>query len=64
MPQENKKTGGLLDHMAFRAKGLAQTAEILKTGIWSLIFGVCPSQIPGWQLFCFDPFGAKVEFDF
>lgn len=54
---------GVLDHMAFSARGLAGTLERLKArGIDYQL-----RRQPGygtWQLFFMDPNGAKVELDF
>lgn len=54
---------GVLDHIAFSASGLADTAARLQRG------GVRYDlrRLPGdgtWQLFCHDPNGARVELDF
>ncbi len=54
---------GVLDHMAFSATGLAATVEKLKSrGIEYTLRRQNESNT--WQLFCFDPSGAKVELDF
>ncbi len=54
---------GVIDHMAFSATGLLDTLEKLKArGIEYDL-----RHLPGsgaWQLFFFDPNGAKVELDF
>jgi catechol 2,3-dioxygenase-like lactoylglutathione lyase family enzyme len=54
---------GVLDHMAFSAKGLPQvTARLDAEGIrYDLRRGRGAGT---WQLFCHDPNGAKVELDF
>jgi catechol 2,3-dioxygenase-like lactoylglutathione lyase family enzyme len=54
---------GVLDHMAFTARGLAgSVAKLKERGI-----GYELRKLPGygtWQLFFNDPNGAKVELDF
>lgn len=54
---------GVIDHMAFSGKGLADAvAKLTRKNI-----GYELRQLPGygtWQLFFFDPNGAKVEIDF
>lgn len=54
---------GVLDHMAFSATNLAATVAKFKSrGIeYSLRR---QNEANTWQLFCFDPNGAKVELDF
>jgi catechol 2,3-dioxygenase-like lactoylglutathione lyase family enzyme len=54
---------GVIDHMAFSGKGLAGAVAKLKRENISYEL----RQLPGygtWQLFFFDPNGAKVEIDF
>ncbi len=54
---------GVLDHMAFSATGLAETVERLD----ALKIEYQLQHLPGsslWQLFFFDPSGARVELDF
>ena len=54
---------GVLDHMAFSATGLASVVENLNSrGIEYTLRRQNESNT--WQLFCFDPSGAKVELDF
>ncbi len=54
---------GVLDHMAFSASGLADTAARLNAkGIKYDLRKQPDSGV--WQLFCFDPSGARVELDF
>ncbi|HTT40632.1 MAG TPA: VOC family protein [Burkholderiales bacterium] len=54
---------GVLDHMAFSAKDLRATVTTLKAeGIAYDLRRQPDSGI--WQLFCFDPSGARVELDF
>jgi len=54
---------GVLDHMAFSATGLSAIVEKLKSrGIEYTLRQQKESNT--WQLFCFDPSGAKVELDF
>ncbi len=54
---------GVLDHMAFSAKDLpAVTAKLKARGIQ---YDLRRQNESGtWQLFCFDPNGARVELDF
>ena len=54
---------GVIDHMAFTAHGLADT---LATLITYSIEHTCRRQIGSgtWQVFFFDPNGARVELDF
>ena len=54
---------GVLDHMAFSATGLRDTVARLDAGDISYKL----QHLPGsnlWQLFFFDPSGARVELDF
>jgi catechol 2,3-dioxygenase-like lactoylglutathione lyase family enzyme len=54
---------GVLDHMAFSATGLAETVERLDAR--KIDYRL--QHLPGsslWQLFFFDPSGARVELDF
>ncbi|HWA12033.1 MAG TPA: VOC family protein [Burkholderiales bacterium] len=54
---------GVLDHMAFSASNLAGTVTALKSrGIQYDLRKQPDSGV--WQLFCFDPSGARVELDF
>lgn len=54
---------GVLDHMAFTASGLSDTAARLKAK--SIKYDLRKQPDSGvWQLFCFDPSGARVELDF
>lgn len=54
---------GVIDHMAFSARGLAETkARFDERGQKYDLRQQKDSGI--WQLFCFDPNGAKVELDF
>lgn len=60
LPEE---PAGVLDHMAFSATGLASVVENLSSrGIEYTLRQQKGSNV--WQLFCFDPSGAKVELDF
>ena len=54
---------GVIDHMAFTAHGLAET---LATLVAYNIEHTCRQQIGTrtWQVFLFDPNGARVELDF
>ncbi|HTS52586.1 MAG TPA: VOC family protein [Burkholderiales bacterium] len=54
---------GVLDHMAFSAKGLPATVGKLKAR--GIAYDLRRQPESGtWQLFCFDPNGARVELDF
>jgi catechol 2,3-dioxygenase-like lactoylglutathione lyase family enzyme len=54
---------GVLDHMAFSASNLGDTVSALKArGIKYDLRKQPDSGV--WQLFCFDPSGARVELDF
>lgn len=54
---------GVIDHMAFSARGLRATKERLDGAGWP--YQVRRQAGAGtWQLFCHDPNGAKVELDF
>ena len=61
-PREQLKPG-VIDHMAFSAKGLAETLAMLIT---YNIEHTCRRQTGTgiWQVFLFDPNGARVELDF
>lgn len=54
---------GVIDHVAFSAANLRETISILKArGV-----GYTLRRQPGtgeWQVFCYDPSGARVELDF
>lgn len=54
---------GVLDHMAFSAKDLPATVGRLKARGISYDLRRQPES-GTWQLFCFDPNGARVELDF
>jgi catechol 2,3-dioxygenase-like lactoylglutathione lyase family enzyme len=55
--------GGVLDHMAFSAKDLPGTVARLKAS--GVDYTLRKQNESGtWQLFCFDPSGARVELDF
>ena len=54
---------GVLDHMAFTATDLRGTAAKLKARKIEYDLRRQP-QSGTWQLFCFDPNGARVELDF
>jgi len=54
---------GVLDHMAFTATDLSGTVEKLKARGIEYDLRRQP-QSGTWQLFCFDPNGARVELDF
>jgi catechol 2,3-dioxygenase-like lactoylglutathione lyase family enzyme len=54
---------GVLDHMAFNAKSLPATVGKLKSR--GIAYDLRRQPESGtWQLFCFDPNGARVELDF
>ena len=54
---------GVIDHMAFSATGLADTIAMLEA---AQIKHACQQQNGSgiWQVFFFDPNGARVELDF
>lgn len=54
---------GVIDHMAFSGKDLAATLSVLKT---HKVEHECRQQAGTglWQVFFFDPNGAKIEVDF
>ena len=55
--------GGVLDHMAFSASDLPATVATLKAR--DLEYVLRKQNGSGvWQLFCYDPSGARVELDF
>jgi catechol 2,3-dioxygenase-like lactoylglutathione lyase family enzyme len=61
--EKDRLVKGVIDHMAFSGKGLAQAVATLKKNDVKYEL----RQLPGygtWQLFFFDPNGAKVEIDF
>jgi catechol 2,3-dioxygenase-like lactoylglutathione lyase family enzyme len=54
---------GVLDHMAFSANGLPAVVEKLRSR--GIEYNLRKQAGSGtWQLFCFDPCGARVELDF
>ncbi len=54
---------GVLDHMAFSASDLTAIAARLKSS--GIKYDLRRQPDSGvWQLFCFDPSGARVELDF
>ena len=54
---------GVLDHMAFSASNLADVTGKLKMA--GVNYDLRKQPDSGvWQLFCFDPSGARVELDF
>ena len=54
---------GVLDHMAFSANDLPRTVATLKAN--DIEYNLRKQNDSGvWQLFCFDPSGARVELDF
>ncbi|HUF20630.1 MAG TPA: VOC family protein [Burkholderiales bacterium] len=54
---------GVLDHMAFSANGLSAMVQKLEARKIEYTLRRQPES-GTWQLFCFDPSGAKVELDF
>jgi catechol 2,3-dioxygenase-like lactoylglutathione lyase family enzyme len=54
---------GVIDHMAFTSKGLSDT--LAKLAAYN-VEHICRQQIGSgiWQVFFFDPNGARVELDF
>lgn len=55
--------GGVLDHMAFSAMGLRDVTARLDAK--SIRYDLRrQNESNTWQLFCFDPSGARVELDF
>ncbi len=61
-PRDELKSG-VIDHMAFSANGLADTLALLTS---RNIQHTCRKQAGSgtWQVFFFDPNGARVELDF
>ena len=54
---------GVIDHMAFTACNLQAVVDTLKQhGIQYELHRL--KGLENWQLFCYDPDGAKVELDF
>lgn len=54
---------GVIDHMAFSARGLpAMLARLKKHGVEHVVRQQAGTRV--WQVFCHDPMGAKVELDF
>ncbi len=54
---------GVIDHIAFSATGLVDTVNKLKQNNRDYSLRQFRETDP-WQLFFFDPFGAKVELDY
>jgi catechol 2,3-dioxygenase-like lactoylglutathione lyase family enzyme len=53
---------GVIDHMAFTAQDLrAIAARLTERGV---AYDLRRTPTGAWQLFCFDPSGARVELDF
>ncbi len=55
---------GVIDHMAFSASDLAAAVDRLKSRSIDYELRRLPGEFDVWQLFFFDPNGAKVELDF
>lgn len=54
---------GVIDHMAFSAQNLQGTVDTLKAH--GIAYELRRQKGPEtWQLFCYDPDGARVELDF
>lgn len=54
---------GVIDHMAFTAVNLQSTVDTLKKA--AISYELRRQKGPEtWQLFCYDPDGARVELDF
>lgn len=60
LPQDPR---GTLDHVAFTGKDLAGTTATLRQAGIDYDLRKSPDGAQ-WQLFCFDPSGARVELDF
>lgn len=59
----SEQRAGVIDHMAFSASGLADVKARLDAE--KISYDLRRQRGAGtWQLFCFDPSGAKVELDF
>ena len=54
---------GVIDHIAFTAANLCETIAILKSRGVGYTVRRQPST-GEWQVFCYDPSGARVELDF
>lgn len=61
--RKDELTRGVIDHMAFTARGLSDTLALLAAHD---VEHVCRQQAGTgiWQVFFFDPNGARVELDF
>jgi len=55
---------GALDHMAYWAEGLQETAAALRSHNVGLRLIRAPGSVRTWQLFFSDPNGVEVELDF
>jgi catechol 2,3-dioxygenase-like lactoylglutathione lyase family enzyme len=61
--QQLPEPGGVFDHMAYSASGLAAAVERLKSrGIDYQLRQQVGTEL--WQLFFYDPNGARIELDF
>ena len=58
------KRRGALDHMAYWAEGLQETAAALRSHNVGLRLIRAPGSVRTWQLFFSDPNGVEVELDF
>lgn len=61
MPEPRR---GVLDHMAYSAKGLNETLDRLNAAAIAYNIIRAPRPFSTWQVFFFDPNGVEVEFDF
>lgn len=58
-----RERSGVIDHMAFTARDLSTVVATLKHD--NIEFDLRRQNQSGvWQLFCYDPSGARVELDF
>ena len=61
MPEPRR---GVLDHMAYSARGLNETLDRLNAAAIAYNIIRTPRPFSTWQVFFFDPNGVEVEFDF
>lgn len=62
--QEIPEGPGILDHMAFSGTDINALLERLTLKNVDFKISKLPKPFSGWQVFFFDPNGAKVEIDF
>ncbi|MBX6392193.1 MAG: VOC family protein [Burkholderiales bacterium] len=60
--REAPAQAGVIDHVAFRAEGLRELVSALRER--SIRYSLNRMPDGGWQLFCRDPDGARIELDF